>query len=549
VFSNTCDHHDFRLVELASPEESIRLSFAVKNRNMDKLYEVLNDVSDPNSKNYGQHLTFEQIGELTSNREAHDQVLSFLDQFVTRSQVVWSPLSNFIEVDTDVKTANKLLKGTFQKFHSKDTGRVITRMLEFELPEGLEQVLDYVSPTVQFSISFRSPIFEKMTEKQTEKQTDLEVTPKILKKYYNITSNKVKNPKATQSVYADLKSFYPKDLTQFQETYNVSKDQVDNFVNDFEPNKCGNIRNCMEASLDLEYIMGIAQLAPTTFWNGPHSLTDWISQVASSKNVSLVHSVSYGFDEASLTESEQQRFSEEAAKLGTRGITVVISSGDAGVGGIKSTKGTYCGFRPDFPANVPYVLSVGATMGTELGIAETACEADRCYITSGGGFSEIFPQPDYQKKVVNKYLSNSEVTSNKIFPSQKMFNSKGRAYPDVSFAGCAYRVICKQTVYRASGTSASAPAIAAILTLANNARLEKGKSPLGFVNPALYELFQSNPSVFNDITKGSNECSIKTQNGTIICCDYGFPTAKGFDPVTGLGSVNVGRFVEALSGL
>ena len=56
-----------------------------------------------------------------------------------------------------------------------------------------------------------------------------------------------------------------------------------------------------------------------------------------------------------------QRTSLEFLKLATKGVTVVVSSGDDGVLG--NAKGcTDQTFDPQFPASSPYVLTVGATM-------------------------------------------------------------------------------------------------------------------------------------------------------------------------------------------
>jgi len=312
------------------------------------------------------------------------------------------------------------------------------------------------------------------------------------------------------------------------------------------------VDSCLEASLDVQYLTSTAQLAKTTFWSTPvTNFASWIEQVSSSTNPPLVHSISYGQYESAIAVTEQQRFSQEAARLGVRGVTIIAATGDDGVSlfGARNNP-AYCGFRIPYPANVPFVLSVGATMGPESGSSEVACQSDKgSVVTSGGGFSNVFDQPQYQSYQVQNYLNSARFNSpSPYFPSGSMFNSTGRAIPDVALAGNNYQVMIASRMFLVSGTSASAPVFAGILTLANNARLNLGKSSLGFVNPALYQLFNSQPSLFNDITVGDNRCTAQAYAGTPpTCCQYGFTCAQGWDPVTGLGSVNVGRLVDALA--
>jgi len=93
-----------------------------------------------------------------------------------------------------------------------------------------------------------------------------------------------------------------------------------------------------------------------------------------------------------------------------------------------------------------------------------------------------------------------------------------------------------------SGTSASAPAFASLITLANAIRAGNGKPKLGFLNPLLYNKLLENS--FYNITEGSNECCSSTEN---FCCPgSGFDAADGWDPVTGLGSLNVQKFLEVV---
>jgi tripeptidyl-peptidase-1 len=76
------------------------------------------------------------------------------------------------------------------------------------------------------------------------------------------------------------------------------------------------------------------------------------------------------------------------------------------------------------------------------------------------------------------------------------------------------------------GTSASAPTVAAFVSLLNAYRFKQDKPALGFLNPLLYKLAASNPTIFNDITVGSNRCTVDG-----VCCPYGYDSTKGWDAV------------------
>jgi tripeptidyl-peptidase-1 len=133
-------------------------------------------------------------------------------------------------------------------------------------------------------------------------------------------------------------------------------------------------------------------------------------------------------------------------------------------------------FTPNFPASCPFVTTVGATKYVN---PEIAAEF------SSGGFSERFPRPRYQDDAVRAYL--------KILGDQwkGLYNPQGRAFPDVSAQGVGFHIIVRNGTIEQQdqlfdGASASAPTFAAIISLLNNARLEHGQPPLGFLNPWLY---------------------------------------------------------------
>ena len=151
-------------------------------------------------------------------------------------------------------------------------------------------------------------------------------------------------------------------------------------------------------------------------------------------------------------------------------------------------------------------------------------------ITSGGGFSSYYLQPAYQKTAVTKYFKLAASTGKTPVAGYK---AEGRGYPDLSLAGFDYAVGIGGVIWGVSGTSASCPALAGFFSNINAARIAAGKGPIGWVNPVLY----SNASFFiKDITSGHNKCGASG-----ACCAQGFSALPGWDPATGLGSVNYAK--------
>lgn len=253
-----------------------------------------------------------------------------------------------------------------------------------------------------------------------------------------------------------------------------------------------------------------------------------------------VISTSYAYNEADLTPFYEQRQCNEYMKLGLMGVTVLYSSGDYGVAGnggdcIIPATGEYGNgtdatrFNPSFPGTCPYITSVGATQvnpNATVYEPESACEQ---VIYSGGGFSNVFPMPSYQKAAVARYFKDHKPS----YTSTQYNNSMTtRGFPDISANGANYVVPVGGHWYRVFGTSASSPVVGAIVTLLNDARLAIGKKPLGFLNPALYK----NAWALNDITSGGNQG----------CGTPGFTAVPGWDPVTGLGTPNFPKLLAAL---
>lgn len=238
-------------------------------------------------------------------------------------------------------------------------------------------------------------------------------------------------------------------------------------------------------------------------------------------------------------------------KLGLQGVSIFVASGDTGVGGIPGD-GSANGclgpnatiFSPTQPNSCPYLTNVGATkvlpgrtvFEPESAVVDTPGHPYRDAFSSGGGFSNIFTTPNYQKAAVAKYFADSNPPYPYYFDGKYnssgggLYNRNGRGIPDVAAVGDNLAVYVGGEFTLEGGTSASSPIFAAIVNRIVEERIKHGKGPLGFINPTLYE----HPYVLNDITNGTNPG----------CGTEGFSAAKGWDPVTGLGTPNFPRMLE-----
>jgi len=171
----------------------------------------------------------------------------------------------------------------------------------------------------------------------------------------------------------------------------------------------------VESELDIEYIKSVAPEIPlTVIYNGQYSLLKWANEINSMSEPPLVHSVSYGNDEAQQASTEYMMTCNTAfMKAGVRGLSILFASGDQGVCGREGCGSLKLHFKPDFPAASPYITAVGGTnfLGSDVG-------PESAWNQGGGGFSDTFPIPAYQKDAVESYKSSPDAD----LPPQTMWN-------------------------------------------------------------------------------------------------------------------------------
>jgi len=327
-----------------------------------------------------------------------------------------------------------------------------------------------------------------------------------------------------------------------------------------------------EETLDVEAVHATAPAATILYVGGQSCLDlDINAAVNTVVDNSLAQVITNSYGNAGEPTSvadvaeEHQTFLQAAAQ----GISVLFSSGDSG-DEIANTGSR----QADYSASDPFVTAVGGTAlavgrnnnyvfeqgwGTGKSVLTNGAWAPArpAYLYGGGGgTSQLFRQPAYQKKVVPASISN--------------YFGKGahRAVPDVAMVGdpsTGFLVGQSQSFpdgsvryseYRIGGTSLSSPLFAGVVAVAD----QVNGGTLGFLNPKIYQLAGS--SAFRDVNHGRAVTdgvvrvdfangldatgglitSLRTlnQTGTIF-------TRAGYDDVTGVGSPNGIPFLVAMA--
>jgi hypothetical protein len=169
-------------------------------------------------------------------------------------------------------------------------------------------------------------------------------------------------------------------------------------------------------------------------------------------------------------------------------------------------------------------------------------------ITSGGGFANTSIEgysalPQWQADAVQTYLDTGSYGTSTGRAATPSASTLGRGYPDISgFAGN-IGIVIDGITGGSGGTSASSPFLAGVIGVLNTQLVASGKTYVGFLNPTLYAAHAAtNGAAFNDITTGDINCRGQNSPGTAICCSTGYSAVEGWDPATGLGSLNFGVF-------
>ena len=556
-----------------SPETPIKLRVALKQQNLDLFEETLMQVSDPKHHRYGLHLQGHEVeAMLQPAQETTETVMEWLEDNEITDFV---NSGDWVTFRTNVSNANAMLRTDFNWYRNEYRGKDYLRTLEYSVPSAVSKHINLVAPTIRFGSMrpnratiyeitdevIRNGVIDEQASGLNVTFCNRSITPQCLLELYNVhyqapasNGNKVGYASFLEEYarYNDLKLFED-NIATYAKGQNFSVVSFNGGLNDQTGTE-----DSGEANLDNQYIVGVSHPVPVTEFStggrGPlipdldqpdasdnedEPYLDYLQALTKLPNDQIPQTIShsYGEDEQSIPPSYAIQVCNMFGQLGARGVSILFSSGDSGVGSacLSNDGKNTTEFQPQFPASCPWVTSVGGTRYVE---------PEAATYFSSGGFSRLWSRPFYQEAAVPLYLAK---IGNKF---DKHFNRNGRGFPDVAAQSYGYRVYDQGTLKGYQGTSCASPTFAAVVAQLNGARKSIGLPPLGFLNPFIYSVGFAG---LNDITHGgSTGCNGLARfngapNGSPVIPYASFNATEGWDPVTGYGTPDFGKLLALVA--
>jgi kumamolisin len=260
----------------------------------------------------------------------------------------------------------------------------------------------------------------------------------------------------------------------------------------------------VEVTADIEIAAAIAPDARFVVYFAPNTERGWVDVLTTAIHDSLhrpsVISISWSAIESRWSAQALQVLNRAFLEAAAMGVTICCAAGNDG-----AREGQGNNLAPVvFPASSPFVLACGGThlKNSPDGPEEMAWD-DLEGGSTGGGFSDVFDEPEWQARHRLREFFEPE-------------GSTGRGLPDVAGIATGYRIRVHGEDIAFHGTSAVAPLWAGLVALFN----EYAGKPVGFLNPFLYGE-AATAGAFRNITRRATAPD---------------RAGGGWNPHTGLGS-------------
>src|SRR6266536_1874584 len=522
------------LVQAANLNQQLNLSIGMQLRNSSDLDSLLRAIYDPNSSQYHQYLSPDQFNQLFA--PTTDQVQQVVLYLQSQGMTVTSVAPNNVLIDATATVAQVQQAFSVQiNTYQAGNHTFYANTASPSVPTSISQLISSIGGLYN-SVQYH-PLYQRMIKHIQNHGAAMAATggfgPKDLSGAYDATPLQnagILGDNQTVALF-ELDGYQSSDVTHYFQNYGLATPNISNVLVDGFNGAPG--QGAIEVELDMEVVGAIAPHANQIVYEGPNTtqgLNDTYNQIVNDKkNAPHIVSISWGLCEAYSGAAELQTLDHIFKQGALQGITFFAAAGDSGA--------YDCGdgnLGVDSPASDPNVTGVG---GTNLQLNAGAYGSESVWSNpndtqrspngagGGGGVSNTIGQPSWQ--------TGAGVQNGK------------REVPDVSADAdpvTGYATYCTVTNagchstgwITVGGTSAAAPLWAGSMALINQYLQAQGKAVVGYANPALYGLFntQQQSPAFHDVTSGNN---------------LHYAATTGYDMASGIGTPDVNNIAHDLA--
>lgn len=476
---------------------------------------ALKAIYDPASPTFGQYLTPAEYNALYGVQP--DRIAQLRASVQPMGlDLTWQPGSTGAVLSGPGQAFQRALRITVDNYRSSDGTRFYAGSGAPTLPQPLRDAVDRVDRVTDWS----API-KRLPRPQAVPKGGLR--PQDVATAYDtkpLRDAGIDGTGQTVVVWALGDSFAQSDFDGFNQQFGLPPSQ---------PKVVGPAGGQSEGEIimDIEAIHAVAPGASIVVYTAPYNSDSDImaaQQQMVNDNPGAIISQSWGGCESGWGAAQLKTWTQLSDKAAQTGSTLFFSSGDSG-GYECMQRGASQPRKSDIgvsmPASLPGVTAVG---GTLLSITssggwhgEVPWKGQTNMEGTGGGISAKFPMPDYQKKAFGTADSKNNPDSM-------------RGVPDVSAIGdpeSGLAILSSGQWSAGGGTSLSSPLWAGFTALINQYLQKQGAKPVGFFNPALYQIGGGSKQpypAFHDLTKSGN---------------MAYPAQPGYDLASGLGTPDV----------
>ncbi|CAK4031335.1 alkaline serine protease [Lecanosticta acicola] len=222
--------------------------------NLDKGHDLLMDVSDPASKNYGKHWSMEEIHDMFApSKDSVDAVRSWLEKAgVEAHRISQSANKQWMQMDLSTAEAEALLQTKYHFFEHAPSGKATIGCDEYHVHEDVKDHVDYITPGIKLyatrttrpppmeiekrtfgigsGVRPQPPLLESLPlpiEQIVDTAEnllgdlalglcDVAITPNCIRAMYNFTQATTAQPGNELGIFEDLGDYYSgQDLDEF----------------------------------------------------------------------------------------------------------------------------------------------------------------------------------------------------------------------------------------------------------------------------------------------------------------------------------------------